>query len=96
MNDKIDALGHTTDQAQRQEPLLDAGAPAASQEAPPAGGDVMVPAQTPEEVQAQIDNPAGAPGDTHDQDEQMERAAALGTEDGDDQGDPDSDDDDDE
>lgn len=57
--DLIDEKGHTKAQAKAQEPLLDTGAPAASQETPVAGGDVMVPAQTPEEVQAQIENRAG-------------------------------------
>lgn len=94
MNDKIDAIGHTVDQAKRQQPLLDADAPAASQEQPRPGGNVMVPAQTQEEVQAQIDNFPGREGETHDQEEQMDRAAKFGAGD-DDEGDPDEGDPDD-
>lgn len=96
MGDYIDEKLHTREQAARQHPNLDLDAPAASQESPAVSGagerdtsDVMVPAQTPEEVQAQIDNPAGAPDDTHDQSEQMEAAAALGTDEDDEDDDPD-------
>ena len=81
MDTPIDERGHTMEQAVRQEPLLDPDAPAASQETPgQAGvptGDIMVPAQTPEEVQAQIDNPAGGPDDEHGTAEQLEAAEGL-------------------
>lgn len=62
----IDERGHTVADAEAQHPLLDASAKAASQEAPVGGGDVMVPAQTPAEVAAQVVNAPGAEGDEHD------------------------------
>lgn len=63
-SDLIDERGHTEDDAEAQEPLFDAGAPAASEEAPgnddgSPSGDVIVRAQTVEEVTAQVENPAG-------------------------------------
>jgi len=63
-SDPIDERGHTEDDAEAQEPLFDAGADAAS-ETPPGNedgspsGDVIVRAQTVEEVTAQLENPAG-------------------------------------
>lgn len=64
--DPVDERGHTVADAEAQEPLLSAQAPAASEVTPPAGEDIMVRAQTPEEVQAQIDN---VPGEDEDADE---------------------------
>lgn len=82
--DYIDEKGHTVEQAQAQVPNLDADAEPASKKAPEGGGDVMVPAQSAEEVRAQIENRAGAEGDSHDLSEQLVAAAKLGTdEDGD-------------
>lgn len=73
MTDYIDERGHTREQAQAQHPSLDLGAKPASEETPQ-GSNTMVPAQSPAEVQAQIDNPAGAPDDTHDLSEQLVNA----------------------
>lgn len=86
--DLVDERGHTVEDAKAQHPNLDAEAPAASQQAPEAGQ--MVRAQTPEEVEAQIVNRAGAADDSHDQDEQLEAAAeADGDKDNDAEGDDD-------
>jgi hypothetical protein len=81
--DNIDEKGHTSEQAKAQHPTLDLDRPAASQETPSVSGagekdtgDVMVLAQTPEEVRAQILNPAGAPGDEHDLEKQLAASAA--------------------
>ena len=71
----IDEKGHTFADAKAQHPLLDTGAKPASEETPKGGGDVMVPAQSPAEVEAQILNRAGHPDDTHDLDDQLEEAA---------------------
>ena len=63
-SDPIDERGHTYDDAAAQEPLFDDNADPAS-ETPPGNedgspsGDVIVPAQSVEEVQAQLENPAG-------------------------------------
>lgn len=73
MTEYIDERGHTRDQAKAQHPNLDLGAKPASEETPQ-GSNTMVPAQSPAEVQAQIDNPAGAPDDTHDLSEQLVNA----------------------
>lgn len=54
-----DTYGHTVADANAQEPNLDVTAPAASQVVPTGGPNDMVLAQTPEEVQAQIENRAG-------------------------------------
>lgn len=63
--DPVDERGHTVEDAEAQEPLLSAQYPAASEVTPPEGEDIMVRAQTPEEVQAQIDN---VPGEDEDAD----------------------------
>lgn len=73
MNDFIDEKGHTREQAKAQHPNLDLDAPPASEKTPE-GSNTLVPAQSPAEVQAQIDNPAGAPDDTHDLSEQLVNA----------------------
>lgn len=70
MNDLIDERGHTREQAQMQHPNLDLDAPPASEETPE-GSNTLVPAQSAEEVQAQFDNRAGAPDDSHDLTEQL-------------------------
>ena len=57
--DPIDQRGHTEADAEAQEPLFDAAAPAASAETPDGGPDEMVRAQSAAEVQAQIDNVPG-------------------------------------
>lgn len=81
LDDLIDEKGHTREQAEAQNPGLDLDAPAASQETP--AENTLVPAQTPEEVKAQVENKPGNPGETHDQQEQMDRAAEFGTDDDD-------------
>lgn len=58
--DPVDARGHDLDDAEAQEPLLDINAAPASEETPEGGEDVMVLAQSTDEVQAQIDNVPGA------------------------------------
>ena len=58
-SDPVDARGHDLDDAEAQEPLLDAGADPASETIPTGGEDVMVLAQSAAEVQAQIDNLPG-------------------------------------
>ncbi len=58
-NDPADERGHSQADAQAHEKLLDVKAPAASEVTPPLGEDLMVRAQTAEEVQAQIDNVPG-------------------------------------
>lgn len=59
-DDLINAAdGQTTATAEVQEPILDAGATAASEEVPTGGEADMVPAQKPEEVSAQVVNPVG-------------------------------------
>lgn len=73
MTDLIDEKGHTREQAKAQHPTLDLDAPPASEKTP-SGSNTLVPAQSPAEVQAQIDNPAGAPDDTHDLSEQLVNA----------------------
>jgi hypothetical protein len=79
--DLIDEKGHTREDAAAQVPNLDLDAPAASQETPGTAGqpsgNVMVPAQTPEEVAAQVRNIPGHPDQSHDIDEQMEEAAEF-------------------
>lgn len=65
--DLIDERGHTKAQAKAQEPLLDTGAKPASEETPVAGGDVMVPAQSPAEVAAQVENRAGTGEETDEE-----------------------------
>ncbi len=57
--DPVDTRGHDLDDAEAQEPLLDANAAPASEETPDGGEDEMVLAQSTEEVQAQIDNVPG-------------------------------------
>lgn len=74
-SDLADERGHSLADAKAQEPLLDAGAKPASKETPKGGGDVMVPAQSPAEVEAQVLNRAGAEGDEHDIEQQLEDAA---------------------
>ena len=58
--DPVDTRGHDLTDAEAQEPTLDAGADPASITPPEGGGDVLVLAQSTEEVQAQIDNIPGA------------------------------------
>ena len=74
--DLIDERGHTKAQAKAQEPLLDTGAKPASEETPVAGGDVMVPAQSAEEVAAQVENRAGT-GDESDEERYGETGLGL-------------------
>ena len=76
MNDLIDEKGHTREQAKAQAPNLDLDAPPASEKTP-VGSNTNVPAQSPAEVQAQINNPAGAPEDTHDLSEQLVKAGTY-------------------
>lgn len=71
----IDEKGHTVADAKEQVPNLDPSAPAASEELPQGGGNVMVPAQTPEEVEAQVKNRAGTPDESHDLSDQLVEAA---------------------
>jgi hypothetical protein len=69
-NDPADERGHTHAEAELQEPTLDLGADPASETTPE--GNVMVLAQSPAEVNAQIENQAGADGDEHDLAELLE------------------------
>lgn len=64
-SDLIDEKGHTVAQAEKHQRLFDPSAPAATEEIPE-GTNTYVAAQTPEEVQAQIDN---VPGEESDDDE---------------------------
>lgn len=70
-NDLIDEKGHTVEQAKKQQRLFDASAPAATEEAPK--GDKYVASQTPDEVQAQVDNVPGAVSDD-DEDRDPDRS----------------------
>lgn len=72
-SDLIDEKGHTREEAKDQHPTLDLDAPPASEKTPE--GNQLVPAQSPAEVEAQVKNRAGAPGDTHDLSEQLVNAA---------------------
>lgn len=61
--DPVDTHGHDLDDAQAQEPTLDVGADPASETQPDGDPNVLVLAQSAEEVQAQIDNvPGGSAG----------------------------------
>jgi hypothetical protein len=73
MTDLIDERGHTREQAKAQHPTLNLDAKPASEETPK--GNELVPAQSSEEVEAQILNRAGSPDDTHDLTEQLVNAA---------------------
>lgn len=66
--DPADERGHTHAEAQAQEPTLDLNATPASIETGELEAD-MVLAQSPTEVNAQLENQAGADGDEHDLDE---------------------------
>ena len=55
--DPVDYRGHDAERAKQEEPLLDVDAPPASLVTPPPGPDVMVRAQSTEEVEAQGGRP---------------------------------------